>query len=117
MYITNLSFSYYENKYVAAHLYDLNLSYKTPFHSIFMDYLLDQYYEKVKNKVNAQLSAPWFLNFNTDELNNICKDCVISFLVHILKGYNTKRGYFYIYSEFNSIRNIDAKIQATWLLI
>ncbi len=62
--------------------------------------------------MNARLRAPRFLNFYTDESNNVCKDRVINFLSHAPKGCGTERGYFYIHSESNGPRTMDAKTQA-----
>ncbi len=120
VYMTNLPFSQYENKYVAAHLHSLDSSYEALFHSVLMGCLIDQCYEEVKKKVDARLRGPWFLNFYTDESNNICKDRVINFLAHTPKACGTKRGCFYIHSESNSESNggriMDAKTQAAWLI-
>ncbi len=85
-------------------------------HGVLVDYLLDQCYEEVKDKVDARLRAPRFLNFYTDESNNIHKDCVINFLAHAPKRCGTKRGCFYIHSESNGARTMDAKTQAAWLI-
>ena len=56
--MTKLLFSYYENKYVATHLHGLESSYKAPSHGALVRLFLDQYYEKVKNKVDARLRTP-----------------------------------------------------------
>ncbi len=45
VYMTNLPFSYYENKYVATHLHGLNSSYKAPSHGALVGHLFDQCYE------------------------------------------------------------------------
>ena len=84
--MTKLPFSYYKNKYVAAHLHGLDSSYKALSHSALVGHLLDQCYEEVKDKVDARLRTPRFLNFYTDESNNIRKDRVINFLAHATKG-------------------------------
>lgn len=55
MYMTNLSFSYYENKYIIAYLYDLDSSYKVFSHGTLIGHLLDECFGKVKFKVNARL--------------------------------------------------------------
>ncbi len=114
--MTNLPFSHYENKYVAAHLHGLDSSYKAPSHGVFVSHLLDQCYEEVKDKVDARFRAPRFLNFYTDESNNIRKDSVINFPSHAAKGYGTEGGCFYIHSESNGARTMDAKTQAAWLI-
>lgn len=115
VYMTNLPFIHYENKYIVAHLHGLDSSHKPPSYNTPVGHLLDQYYEKTKNKVDAQLCAPRFLNFYTDESNNICKNRVINFLTHTPKSCGTKRGCFYIYSKYNGARTIDAKIPALGL--
>lgn len=77
VYMTNLPFSHYENRYVAAHLHGLDSSFKAPSHGALVGHLLDQCYEEVKDKLDARLRAPRFLNFYTDESNNIRKNRVI----------------------------------------
>ena len=52
VYITNLLFSHYKNKYVTAYLYDLDSQYKLLSHNILVSYLLDQYY--VKNQKQSK---------------------------------------------------------------
>ncbi len=116
VYMTNLSFSHCETKYVAAHLHGLDSSYKAPSHGALVDHLLDLCCEEVKDKVDALLCTPQFLNFYTDESNNIRKDRVINFLAHAPKRYGTEGGCFYIHSESNSARTMDAKTQASWLI-
>lgn len=108
--------SQYENKYVAAHLHGLDSSYKAPSHGALVGHLLDQCYEDVNDKVDARLRAPRFLNFYTDESNNIRKDRVINFLAHTPKGCGTKGRCFYIHSESNGAKTMDAKTQAAWLI-
>lgn len=112
MYITNLLFSHYEIKYVVAHLYSLDSSYKALFHNALVSHLLDQYYEEVKNKVDTRLRTSQFFNFYTDKSNNICKDRIIDFLAHAPPGCGTKGSCFYIHSESNGAKTMDAKIQA-----
>ncbi len=114
--MTNLLFSHYENMYVAAYLHGLNSSYKASFYNALVGHLLDQCYEKVKDKVDARLRTPRFLNFYTDESNKICKDRVINSLAHAPKRYGIERGCFYIYSESNGARTMDGKTQAAWLI-
>ncbi len=116
VYMTNLLFSHYENKYVAAHLHCLDSLYKAPSHGALVGHLLDQCYEKVKDKVDARLRAPRFLNFYTDESNNIRKDRVINFIAHAPKECVTERSHFYIHFESNIARTIDAKTQVAWLI-
>ncbi len=116
VYITNLPFSHYENKYVAAHLHGLDSSYKALSHGALVGHLLDQCYEELKDKVDARLHAPWFFNFYTDKSNNTRKDRVINFLAHAPKRCGTKKGCFYIHSESNGARTMDAKTQAAWLI-
>ncbi len=111
--MTNLPFSRYENKYISAHLHDLDSSYKAPSQSALVGH---QSYEEVKDKEDARLRTPRFLNFYMDESNNIRKDRVINFLAHVPKGCGTERGCFYIHSESNCARTIDAKTQAAWLI-
>ncbi len=117
VYITNLPFSHYENKYVAAHLHVLHSSYKALSDSVLVGHLLDQCYEKVKDKVDARLLAPRFLNFYMDKSNNICKDCVINFLAHAPKRCDIEGGCFYIHSESYGARTMDAKTQPEWLIM
>lgn len=83
---------------------------------LLVGHLLDQCYEEVKDKVDARLRAPQFLNFYTDESNNIRKSRVINFLAHASKGCNIEKGCFYIHSESNDIRTMDAKTQTAWLI-
>lgn len=45
-----------------------------------------------------------------DKSNNICKDRVINFLAYVSKGCGTERGYFYICSESNNAKTMDAKV-------
>ena len=116
VYMTNLPFSHYENKYVATCIHSLDRSYEAPFHGALGGHLVDQYYEEVKNKVDARLRALQFLNFYTDESNNIRKDRIINFLAHAPKRCGTEGGCFYIHSESNGARTIDAKTQAAWLI-
>lgn len=59
--------------------------------------------------MDAQLYTPRFLNFYTDESNNIHKDRVINFFAHTPKGCGIEEGCFYIHSESNSAKTIDAK--------
>ena len=101
---------------MAAHLHGLDSSYKAPSHSALVGLLLDQCYEEVKGKVDARLHTPRFLNFYMDESNNICKDRVINFLAHAPKSCSTERGCFYICSESNGAKTMDAKAQAVWLI-
>ncbi len=115
VYMTNLPFSHYKNKYIAAHLHGLDSSCKALSHDALVGHLLDQCYEEVKDEVNARLRAPRFLNFYTDESNNIRKDRLINFLVHLPKGCGIEGGCFYIHSESNGARTMDAKTQAAWL--
>lgn len=110
VYMTNLLFSHYENKYVAAYLYGLDSSYKASSHSAFVGHLLDQCYEKVKGKVNARLCTPRFLNFHTDESNNIRKNRVINYLAHAPKGCGTEGGCFYIHSDSNDAKTMVSKL-------
>ena len=116
VYITNLPFSHYNNKYVATYLYNLDFSYKAPSHGTLVGSLLNQCYEKVKSKVDAWLYTSQFLNFYMDKSNNIRKDRVINFLTYTPKGCSTKRGCFYIRSESNGAKTMDAKAQAGWLI-
>lgn len=95
--------------YVATYLYGFDFSYKAPSYSILVGLFLDQYYEEVKGKVDARLCTLQFLNFYTDKSNNICKNQVINFLVHVPKGCSTERGCFYIHLEFNSAKIMDTK--------
>lgn len=88
--MTNLLFSHYKNKYVAAYLYSLDFSYKALFHGILVGSFLDQYYKKVKSKVDAWLHIPRFLNFHTNKSNKIYKNRVTNFLTHVIKSYGTK---------------------------
>lgn len=56
---------------MTIYLYELDFFHKAPFHGVFVRYLYNQYYEKVKSKVNAWLYIFQFLNFYINKLNNI----------------------------------------------
>ncbi len=109
VYMINLPFSHYENKYVAAYLHNLDSFYKALSHGALVGLLLAQCYEEVKGKVDVRLRTPRFLNFYIDESNNICQDRVINFLVHTPKSCDTEGRCFYICSESNSAKMMDAK--------
>ncbi len=77
-----------------------------------MGHRLDQCYEEVEDRVDARILASQFLNFYTDESNNIRKDHVMNFLAHAPKGCDTEGGCFYIHFKSNGARTMDAKTQA-----
>lgn len=111
--MTNLLFNHYENKNIVTHLHSLDLLYKPPSYYILVGHLLNQYYEKIKNKVDIQLSALWFLNFYTNKSSNICKNQLITFLAYTPKGCSIKEGCFYIHFESNNAKIMNAKTQAS----
>ena len=65
----------------------------------------------MRKKVGSQLHT---LNFYTDELDNIHQNWFIQFLTHGPKSVGIEGVSFYIYFEFNRVKTMDAKVQATW---
>lgn len=97
--MTNLLFNHSQNKYIAAHLYSINLLYKVLSHSTLVYHLLDQCHKKIKNKIDAWLYTSQFLNLYMDESKNFNKDQAINFLTYASKGFDIERGCFYVYCE------------------
>lgn len=116
VFMNNLPFNHYENQYVRDHLYHINSKYFVPDHKALSGHILNECYGTVYNKVAKQLQAARWLNFYTDESNNIRRQRVINFLAHAPPGCGTDGGCFYINSEINGSKTMDAGAQLEYVL-
>lgn len=57
IYMSNLPFNHYESPYILAHERTLHSSYKPPNRKLVAGVLLDQAYQTVKIKVDAELAS------------------------------------------------------------
>ena len=56
------------------------------------------------------------MNFYTDESNNIRKERVINFIVYAPRGCGTDGGAFYLHSEINGSKTMDADTQLAYVI-
>lgn len=115
VYMTNLPFNHYENPYVLAHQQALHPRYKPPNRRAMAGILLKEAYNDAKRKLDAQLDVCNHLNFFTDEIANICKQCVINLCCHVPPTSTTTGGGFHIKAETGVTRTMTAKVQANWV--
>ena len=73
-------------------------------------HILNDCYYIVCIKVDLRFKFSRWLNFYTDESNNIRKERIINFLVHVLSDCDIDEEYFYINFEINGFRIMDAEI-------
>ena len=116
IYMTNLPFNHYENRYVKDHLLHLSPKYATPDRKALSGHILNECYGDVRIKVELRLDAARWLNFYTDESNNIRRERVINLLAHASPGCGTDGGCFYINSEINGSKTMSADIQLVYVL-
>ena len=116
VYMCNLPFTHYENNYVLDHIKGLKPTYYPPGSKPLSRHLLDECYGDVKKKVDLRLRTARWLDFYTDESNNIRKERVINFIVHALRGCGTYGGAFYLYSEINGSKTMDADTQLAYVI-
>ena len=57
IYMSNLSFNHYENKYVKDHFHYVNLKYTLSNHKALSDHILNDCYDTVYGKVNRELQS------------------------------------------------------------
>ena len=57
IYISNLLFNYYENKYVKDHFHYINPKYTLSNHKILSDHILNDCYDTVYEKINRKLQS------------------------------------------------------------
>ena len=116
IFMNNLPFSHYENQYVKDHLHYINPKYVAPHHTALSDHILNKCYGAIYNKMEKRLQATRWLNFYTDESDNIRKQRVINFLAHVPPGCDTDGGCFYINSETNGFRTMNTEAQLNYVL-
>ena len=58
IYMSNLSFNHYENKYVKDHFHYVNPKYTLPNHKALSDHILNNYYNTIYEKVDRELQSP-----------------------------------------------------------
>ena len=116
IYISNLPFGHYEDPYVREHLYHINNKYVAPDRKALSGHILNECYGDIYSKVELRLKAARWLNFYTDESNNIRRERVINFLAHAPPGCGTDGGCFYINSEVNRSKTMDAATQLEYVL-
>ena len=116
IYMGNLSFNHYENKYVKDHFHYVNLKYTLSNHKALSDHILNDCYDTVYGKVNRELQSSRWLNLYTNESNNIKRQRVINFLAHVFSEYDSEGECFYIKSEINDFKIINAEAQLKFVL-
>ena len=116
IYMGNLLFNHYENKYIKDHFYYINPKYTLSDYRALSGYILAKCYDIVSDKVERELDVSRWLNFYMDESNNIKKQRVINFLVYAFSGCDIEGGCFYIKSEINGSKTMSAKIQLQFVL-
>ena len=114
--MNNLSFKQYEDSYVRDHLYYINRDYKPPEAKALSGHILNECYGAVYVKVDLRLKASRWLNFYTDELDNVRRERVINLLAHASPGCGTEGECFYINSEINGSKTMDADTQLAYVL-
>lgn len=116
VYMNNLPFGHYEDKYVRDHPFHINPKYLPPERKALSGHILAECYRVVYSKVEIRLRAPRWLNFYTDESDNIRRERVINFLAHAPPGCGTDGGCFYWNSEVNGAKTMDAETQLEYVL-
>ncbi len=106
VYMTNLSFNYFENAYVIAHHQTLFSNYKFSNHKLITEKLLNEIYETVKIKINQMLKNCNYLSFFIDEIINIRKKRVINLCCHVLNERS-----FYLKTMIEIAEKMNAVVQ------
>ena len=83
VYMINLPFNHFENKYVIIAYQILHSEYKSSHHKFVAKSLLNETYKIVKLKINVCLNVFNHFNFFTDETVNIRKKKVINLCCHV----------------------------------
>ena len=108
VYINNLSFTHYQNPYVKNHLYYIDFKYVPLEIKVLSDHILNECYDIVYIKVFLRLKIARWLNFYTNESNNIRRERMINLLTHASSRYNIDEKCFYINFEINDFQIINA---------
>ena len=116
IYMNNLLFNYYENKYVLDHFHYVNFKYTLPNHKTLSNHILNDCYNTVYEKINRKLRSLRWLNLYTNESNNIKRQRVINFLTHAPLEYDSEGECFYIKSKINDFKIMNAKAQLKFVL-
>ena len=116
IYMNNLLFNYYENKYVKDHFHYVNSKYTLPNHKALSNHILNNYYNTIYKKIDRELQSSRWLNLYINESNNIKRQRVINFLTYAFLECDSEGECFYIKSEINNFKTMNTKTQLEFVL-